>query len=357
MKKIFVLILAMMMAFSLVACGDDSGSTAAPTSAGGATPSGEQLTAGVCWYQFSDTFIANARSALDKAAEEDGSIKVTSADSQFDVATQTNNSNNFYSQGVDFLCVNNINTSAKAEMIEQAKENEVTLLFINTDSPSEDEFALYENVWHISSAAEQSGVIMGEQVAAYWEAHPEADRNGDGKLNYVMLLGIQDHYDTQVRAQFSVETCEAMGIETELVQEAVCSYSRAEAQNQTASILQARYDDVEAVFACNDDMALGAIEALKAAGFFEGDDSFIPVVGVDATAVGVEAIKEGTLLGTSLNNPVILGNATYKVMKLLSEAQDINLDTVGLDGIRVEGHHVYIDYVSISADNPEDATY
>lgn len=362
MKRSLMTVLALLLALSLTACNSGTQTAADAGGDGGATESGESgasggdgLVAGVCWYQYSDTFIASARMALEATAEADGGITIISADSQFDVATQTNNLNNFYTQGVDFICVNNINTSASAELIEQAKENDVAILFINTTSPSEEELASYDRVYHISSAAEQSGVIMGEQVADYWLNNPGADRNGNGQLDYIMLLGMQDHYDTLVRAQYSVETVEQNGIPTNAIQELIAEYSRSEAQNQVASILQARGDDVDAIFACNDDMALGAIEALKAAGYFTDESNYIPVVGVDATVVGVEAIREGTLLGTSLNNPFILSDAIYKTMQLLAAGEEITQENMDMDGIRVEGKHVYIDYVSITAANPDDA--
>jgi methyl-galactoside transport system substrate-binding protein len=326
--------------------------------AGGKSDRGQSKpTAGVCWYNFADTFIANARSTLNKAAQTDGAIVIRDADSLGEIPTQTSNVNNLLTQGVNILAVNNINFNGKAELINLAQRNSIPLLFVNTDSPSDTEFALYDPVYHISSVADQSGRIMAEHAIKYWKAHPEADRNKNGKLDYVMLLGIVDHYDTQVRAKYSIEGIQAAGIPTNLVQEAICSYQRNEAQNQVASILQARLDDVEFIFACNDDMALGAIEALKAAGFFKGPDSFIPVVGVDATAVAVQAIKDGTMLGTALNNPVILGNATYKAMKLLLDGKEISDATLAIPGTRVVGHHIYIDYVAIDAGNTADATY
>lgn len=69
-------------------------------------------------------------------------------------------------------------------------------------------------------------------------------------------------------------------------------------------------DKIEAVLCNNDDMALGAIEALKAEGYNSGDASkYIPVVGVDATAPALEAMKEGSLLGTVLNDATSQGNA------------------------------------------------
>ncbi len=356
MKKALSLLVAFAMALSLVACGG-SDSSAAGGSSAAASGSGEATaTAGVCWYNFGDTFIANARNTLNEAAAADGTIKVVDADSLNDVATQTSNINNFYTQGVDYLVLNNINNNAIAEIIEQAKEEGVTLIFANTNSPTDEEFAMYDKVYHVSSVAEQSGTIIGEALAKYWNEHPEADRNGNGKLDYIMLLGIQGHYDTEVRSANSLKALEDAGIETECVQETICNYQRAEAQNQVASILQARKDDIDAVIACNDDMALGAIEALKAAGFF-GEGEYIPVVGVDATANGVEAIKEGTMLCTALNNPVTLGNSVYKLMTVLEKGEEPTQENIGIDGTTVEGHHIYINYVGITADNTEDAAY
>ncbi|MBC5582346.1 galactose ABC transporter substrate-binding protein [Anaerofilum sp. BX8] len=363
MKKALSLVLAFAMALSLVACGGSDSSSAAAggssaaASGSGAAASGEQPVAGVCWYNFGDTFIANARNTLNEAAAADGTIKVIDADSQNDVATQTSNMNNFYTQGVDYLVLNNINNNAIAEIIERGKEEDVTLIFANTNSPTDEEFAMYDKVYHVSSVATQSGTIMGEALVKYWNEHPEMDRNGNGKLDYIMLLGIQGHYDTEVRSSYSLQALADAGIETECVQETICNYQRADAQNQVASILQARKDDVDAVIACNDDMALGAIEALKAAGFFADEDSYIPVVGVDATANGVEAIKDGTLLCTALNNPVILGNSVYKLMTLLNEGKELTQENLGMDGVTVEGHHININYIGITADNVEDAAY
>ncbi|MDR2552937.1 MAG: galactose ABC transporter substrate-binding protein [Treponema sp.] len=317
----------------------------------------EKPVAGAVWYNYADTYIATTRTTLNKAAEAEGIITIREADSQGDIATQTSNINNLYSQGINFLVLNNINFNAKVQLIQQAKEHDAAILFVNTDSPSDEEYKLYDRVYHVSALEEQSGEIMAQHAVKYWKAHPEADRNGNGKLDYIMLLGIVDHNSTQIRSRLSIQGIQEAGIQTNLVQEAICGYQRGEAQNQVASILQARRDDIEFIFACNDDMALGAIEALKAAGFFKDPASFIPVISVDATAVAVEAVKEGTLLGTALNNPVTLGNAAYKVVMLLSEGKEITDANINIPGTRVEGHHVYLDFKPIDAGNVQDASY
>lgn len=364
MKKLLSLVLAGVMLLSLVACGGSNNNSTPST--GGDTPStggdapaggGGAKTAGVCWYNFADTFISNARQNLENISAADGTIKVTSADSQGTVETQTSNMNNFFTQGVDYLVLNNINTGAISDICAQADNEGVTLIFANTDSPSAEDFAAHPNTYHVSSRAEQSGIIMGEALLEYWTAHPEADRNGNGTLDYIMLLGQQGNYDTLMRSTKSVEVLTNAGVAVNCVGgEQICEWSRATAQDKVAALLANFSGDIDAVIACNDDMALGAIEALKAGGFF-GSGTYVPVCGVDATAVGVEAIKEGTMLVTSLNSPVMLAKGLYKTMWLLTNGQEVNTANVSIEGAEVEGHNVWLNYTKITADNVDDAAY
>ena len=360
MKKYLAMILALTMVLGLVACGGSSApaATEAPAAQAPAAEAGPApAVAGAVWYQFADTFISNTRAVLEGKAAESGWLTVNAADSKFDVPTQMNNINMFYTQGVDYLLINNFDANSTSALVEQAKEEGKTIIFVNCNSPSEEDFASYENVWHISSLADQSGTIMGQQVTEYWKAHPEADRNGNGKLDYVMLIGMVEHYDSLARRDYSIQAVQDAGIETNEIYQAICGYSRAEAMNTVQSLLAANADDIEAVFAANDDMALGAIEALTAAGFF-GDGEFIPVVGVDATAVGCEAIKEGTLLGTSLNSSKALGELAYGLVYCLQAGLEVTPENLGCDAsFNIDGHNIWIDYIAITADNLADAGY
>ena len=102
--------------------------------------SGEKPVAGVCWYNFADTFISNARQALINVSKADGSVEVTDADSQNDTATQTNNMNNMFSKDVNYLVLNNINTGAIDEICNQILEQGCYGIFANTDSPADENF-------------------------------------------------------------------------------------------------------------------------------------------------------------------------------------------------------------------------
>lgn len=358
---------AMAACMALTACGGGetateaagaADSTAAETTAEATADSGEKPVAGVCWYNFADTFIANARQNLLNVAAADGTIEIMDADSQNDTGTQTNNMNGFLTKDVDYLVLNNINTGAISTICDQLKEAGCYGIFANTDSPSDEDFANNDKLYLVSSEAPESGTIMGEALVEYWNEHPEADRNGNGKMDYVMLLGLQSHYDTIVRSEYSVKAITDAGIEVNNIGgEIVCDYSRATAQEKVAALLANYRDDIDAVIACNDDMALGAIEALKAGGFFGDGGEYIPVTGVDATVVGCEAVEEGTMLVTALNNPVNLGKAIYKVMYLLENGQEVTTETMNMDGVTVDGHRVWLGYKKIAKDNVDDANY
>ena len=121
--------------------------------------------AGVCWYQFSDTFISNARQTLLNIADADKTIAVTDADSTNDQTVQADNMSNFFTQKVNYLVLNNINMGGISQIVNQCKEKDVTTIFANTTSPSDDDFANYEKLWYVSSDSRQSGTNMGKAIA------------------------------------------------------------------------------------------------------------------------------------------------------------------------------------------------
>ena len=118
-----------------------------------------------------------------------------------------------------------------------------------------------------------------------------------------MLIGDPSNTDAKYRTQYSIEAVQAAGIKVKKLAEDTAMWDRPKAQEKMAAWLTAYAGQIEVVFANNDDMALGAIEALKAAGYFKGG-KYMPVVGVDATPPALDALEQGTLLGTVLNDAI-----------------------------------------------------
>lgn len=391
MKKNYLAMAAILgAAAALTACGSGSqgststetkaaettatagGETAAAGEAGATGSSSGSATAGVVWYNFADTFISNARQCLNNISVADGTISLTDADSQNDTTIQDNNMNNFFTQKPKYFVLNNTNIAATSKIVDQCKEQGLVTIFANTTSPSDDDFANYEDLWYVSSASTQSGENMGNAIADYFNSHDNWDRNGNGKVDFILLQGMPTFSDTINRSSYSLKAIEDAGFTLgtniggddvtgvqggDSINGVICDFQRAKAQENVEALLASYGDDIDCILADNDDEALGAIAALQAHGYLTDDSNYIPVVGVDATVAGCEAIKKGTMLETSLNNPVKLAKSIYKLMYLLEKGEDVTTESIGIDGVNVDGHKVIIDYVSITQDNLDEASY
>ncbi|MBB6732452.1 galactose ABC transporter substrate-binding protein [Cohnella zeiphila] len=328
---------------ALSACGKSDDKSESGGSGGG------EKTIGVAIYKFDDTFMTGVRNAISDAAG--GKAKVDIVDSQNSQPTQNDKVDLFVSKKYDAMAINAVDRTAAGVIIDKAKAANIPVVFLNRE-PLADDMKKWDKVYYVGAKAEQSGTMEGELLADYWKAHPEMDTNKDGVMQYVMLKGEPGHQDAELRTKFSVQAIEDAGIKVEKVAEDTAMWDRAKAQDKMATFLSAHGDKIEAVIANNDDMALGAIEALKAAGYFK-DNKFMPVVGVDATAPALQALSDGTLLGTVLNDAKNQGGATLSLALALANGETPSKENTGYD--ITDGKYVWIPYKKITKDNMDDA--
>lgn len=357
-KRTLALALAGAMSVSmLAACGGGNKPAAGGSSAGGAGASGGaadygDVSIGACIYKYDDTFMTGVRTNMQAKADELG-VKLELVDSQNKQPTQNEQVDTFITKGVSALAVNPVDRTAAGPLVDKAKAEDIPIVFLNRE-PEADVMASYDKIWYVGAKAEESGTMSGEIIADYWKAHPEADRNGDGKLQYIMVTGEPGHQDATLRTEYSVKAITDAGIEVEELGNDTAMWDKVKATDLVSSLLSAKgVENVEAILCNNDDMALGAIEALKAAGYNTGDAAkFTPVVGVDATAPALQAMQDGSLLGTVLNDAENQGNATVMIAAAAAAGQEITEDTIGYKV--TDGKYVWIPYVKITADNYQD---
>lgn len=369
MKKAFVMVLAALMVASLAACGggaeapassaapeapaSSAAESAAPESAAEEAPAdASDITVGACIYKFDDTFMTGVRNNMDAASKTLGAT-LEIVDSQNKQPTQNDQVDTYITKGVSALAVNPVDRTAAGPLVEKAKAAELPIVFLNRE-PEADVMQSYDKVWYVGAKAEESGTMSGEIISDYFKANPDADKNGDGKIQYIMLKGEQGHQDAELRTKFSVEAIQAAGFEVEDLGTDTANWDKVQATDKMKGfIASAGLDKIEAVLANNDDMALGAIEALKAEGYNTGDAAkFIPVVGVDATAPALESMGKGELLGTVLNDGENQGIATVNIAVAAAQGKDVSKDTIGYDV--TDGKYVWIPYVKVTADNYKD---
>jgi methyl-galactoside transport system substrate-binding protein len=303
-------------------------------------------------YKFDDTFMSYVRNKIESSAK--GKIELTVQDSQYDQPKQNDQVDQFLSQGATALAINLVDPPAVSVVIDKAKAKSIPVVFFNRE-PAAADMAKYDKAYYVGAKAQQSGTMEGELVVDYWKAHPEADKNKDGKLQYVMLIGDPSNSDAAYRTEFSIKAIEKAGIQTEKLADDTAMWDKIKGQEKTAAWLAKFGDQIEVVLANNDDMALGAIEALKAQGYFK-DGKLMPVVGVDATPPALDALEQGFLVGTVLNDAEKQGQATFDLAYALGTgAKDVTTSVAPLaaaDGAASPaGKYIWVPYVKVTKEN------
>lgn len=338
MKRIVCLIAALTLLLALPACRADTGV-------------GRTLRVGVALYQQEDTFIETVTRELQRAALETGDgqdikINLYIADGKESQATQNEQVDRFLERGYDVICVNVVDRTAAAVIIDKAQAADVPVIFFNRE-PVEEDLRRWQHAYYIGLPAGDAGVLQGELVLDAWQSRRnELDRNGDGVLQYVMLEGEPGHQDALLRTEYSISTLIKAGVSTEKLASAAANWQRGQAGIRMRQWLREFGDAIEVVFANNDDMALGAIDACIEAGL---DKSSLPfIVGVDATPPAMEALREGTLEGTVRNDAVGLAES------LISMAVSLSSEGTPPQGMEVtDGSYVWLRYEAVTAEQPE----
>lgn len=313
----------------------------------------DQPKIGVTIYKFDDTFMSYVRGKIESEASAAG-IEISVQDGQGDQSKVNDIQDLYLTQGYDSLALNMVEPTAANVIIQKVSAKNIPVVFFNRE-PDAADMAKYPLAYYVGAKAQASGTMEGEIIAKYWAAHPKADTNGDGVLQYVMLIGDPANTDARYRTEYSVKALTDAGIKVESLAEDTAMWNRGDAQNKMQAWLTKFGDGIEVVLANNDDMALGAIEALKAAGYFGADGKFIPVVGVDATPPALDALAQGTLLGTVLNDAEAQGKATFDLAAQLA-AGATKLQTVAplanADGEPdPNGHYVWVPYTKVTQEN------
>ena len=306
MRKIFML--AFILILALVSC----------------SYSQENITIGACIYRFNDAFMLRFRNAMQAESEKSGA-KISITDGQDDQNTQDAQIDEFIANGVNVLIINPVDRMTSQGIIDKAKSANIPVVFINRE-PTPEMLNSYERAYYVGAKAEESGTQAGQLIADYFKAHPEADKNHDGKIQFVMLKGQNGHQDMILRSKYSVEAIKAAGFEPVEIASAIANWDKLQAMNiMNAFIMSIGPENIEAVIANNDEMALGAVEALKNNDYNKGDPAlYIPVVGVDANASALDAMDKGEMLGTVLNDADNQGASAVKLAAALASGKDIN---------------------------------
>lgn len=305
------------------------------------------LRIGVALYQQEDTFIDTVgrelqRVALEKEQEQNVKLNLYLTDGKESQTAQNEQVDRFLERGYDVICVNIVDRTAAAVIIDKAQAAGVPVIFFNRE-PVEEDLRRCKHAYYVGLPAGDAGILQGELVLDAWQTHSDAlDRSGDGVIQYVMLEGEPGHQDALLRTEYCISTLEKAGVAAEKLASGAANWQRGQANIKMRQWLRDFGENIEVVFANNDDMALGAIDACEEAGLDKNTMPFI--VGVDATPPALEALREGTLKGTVRNDASGLAQSILDLAVSLSAGGEPSPDIELTDG-----HYVWLEYEAVTA--------
>ena len=328
MKKLIALVLAIVLVFGLVACGAKDGGV-------------KTYKVGVAIYNYNDNFMTLYRQEIEnyfKTLEtETVKYEVTMVDGKNDMAEQTNQIDTFITQKMDVIICNLVQTSSAEVIIDKVVAADIPLILINREPLGDNGDESYEGilnnekVCYVGADARQSGTYQGEMVLALDD---KGDVNGNGTVDYVMIIGDPENPDAQYRTEYSVKALTDAGVAVNELVSNVGNWDQAKGQEIAAAALAQFGDEIDVIFCNNDGMALGAAAAISAAGRTVGEDIYL--LGVDALAECQEMVQNGTMTGTVLNDHIGQSHAA------------VDAAVAALNGEALQNYY-WVNYVKVDA--------
>lgn len=294
-KRIMALALGMMLTTATFAGCAKTGTpapttTTAPTTSAVTTPAptttgNKQIKIGLSMNTLNNPFFVDVKSGVEKAAKENNAI-LTITDAQNSAATQVSDIENLIAQKPDVIIIDPADSDAITAAVESCNKANIPVITMDRESNGGIVAA------HIGYDAIKSGNLAGDYVAQQLKSKTDAK-----------VVEIQGIMGTNVAQNRSKGFNEAMARNNlKIIAKQAADFDRAKAMSVMENILQAN-PKIDAVYAANDEMALGALEAIKASGRLKD----IVLIGCDAIDPSLEKIRAGELNATIAEPPFFLG--------------------------------------------------
>lgn len=396
-RKTAAVALAAMMAFSVTGCGggakETTAAAAADTTAAGseaekvseavteaAKEEGkkiEDMTVGVFYYTYSDTYISSVRTALDESLKAAG-IDFQDYDANSNQTTQNEQIDTAISTGANLLIVNIVTSGsvdASQAIVDKAQAAGIPVIFFNRAVESDEEegkvLGSYDKCAFVGTDAPEAGHMQGDMIGKYLVENFDAvDLNGDGSISYAMFMGQLGNVEAIYRTQYAVEDANKVLTEAGKAELQYFDSSNkdcyqvdqdgnwsATAANNYMNTNLSQYNKennnmIELIICNNDGMAEGAISALNDKGYNLGDgtSTTIPVFGVDATDAAKQLIADGKMTGTIKQDAEGMAEAIAFLTQNVAECKAVMDGTDSYNISENVSNKIYIPYAAYTGE-------
>lgn len=275
----------------------------------------KDLQVGVSMALFDDNFLTIVRNSITAEMKTEG-VKGQIEDAKGDVAQQLQQVQNFIGQGVDAIIINPVDTNAVKPIVDLTTKAGIPLVFVNRKPATE----LTGKMAYVGSDSELAGRLQMEALA----------KRMDYKGNVAILLGDLANEATRDRTK-GVKAVVAKYPGLKVVQEQTAKFTRNDAVDVVSNWMTAG-DDIQAIASNNDEMAIGALQALGK------NDQKILIAGVDGTPDALQMIKNGKMVATVFQDAKGQGAGSVQTAVKLAKGEQVQ-------------KNVFIPYQLITKDN------
>lgn len=253
-------------------------------------------------------FLTILRNGIQDRAKSLENITIQVEDAQNDASRQLNQVQNFISSGVDAILVVAVDGDGTPAITKMATDAKIPVIYVN--HPPADIDSLPKTAAFVGSNEVDSGTIQTKEVCKLL----------GGKGDIFVLMGPLNNHSSITRTKdihdvIATDACKGM----EVIEEQSANWDRLEAANIMTNWLSAG-TKFDAVIANNDEMAIGAIQAMKSA---DVNMANVVVAGIDATPDGLAAMKTGNLDVTVFQNAIAQGAAATDAAVALARKQPV----------------------------------
>lgn len=269
----------------------------------------------VLLYSFDDIYISLIRQNLEEIQKQnEGAIKFTFYDGKNDQSVQNTSIDELVRRrNVELFMVNLVTTRSTQSVINKVKQVNIPIILFNREPASIESIKSYNKSCYIGTKAEEAGLLQGNIITNLWNSNKATiDRNKDNILQYIMLMGQENNLEAVKETEYPILKVNNSGIQTQELALRACNWDEKGAEEAVKALFLQQGNRIEAIFANNDSMAIGAVKALQEYGYNKGDNTkIIPVVGVDAIPEARELINTGVMTGSVFQDPADVAKALY----------------------------------------------
>jgi ribose transport system substrate-binding protein len=292
MKRLIIAICGLMLVVAACGRGEDSG--------GGG---GGEAQVALAVSTLQNPFFVSLRDGAQEAADDAG-VELLVSDAQDDAQTQADDIQNFITQGVDVIVINPVDSAAIVTSVEAANQADIPVVTVDRAAEGGEITA------HIASDNVQGGRMAGEYLIE--------EIGGSGQV--AQLEGIAGTSAARDRGEgFQQAIDAASGVE--VVANQTANFDRDEGFTVAQNVFQGN-PDLAGLFAQNDEMALGAVEAAREAGILQD----LVIVGFDAVPDALEAIEAGDMAATIAQQPDLMGREAVEAAAALVEGEEVEAE-------------------------------